>query len=133
MFQMLLQKGHVSLGKRADEEKICKDTAKVTVVEDLRKRKICSRLFDSKAERPSHNATTVKLILAQRQATMLDHPLYLPDLPSADYFLFPKVKFHLKERNVEAISNMQKAVKGTLNTTTKTSRIRMAGQICVNS
>jgi len=39
---------------------------------------------------PSHNATIVKQFLTQRKVTVLDHPLYSPDLASADYFLFPK-------------------------------------------
>ena len=45
---------------------------------------------------PSHNATIVKQFLAQRKVTVLDHPPYLPYLAPADYFLFPKVKSHLK-------------------------------------
>ena len=45
---------------------------------------------------PSHNATIVKQFLAQRKVTVLDHPPCSPDLAPADYFLFPKVKPHLK-------------------------------------
>ena len=45
---------------------------------------------------PSHNATIVKQFLAQRKVTVLDHPPYSPDLTPAGYFLFPKVKSHLK-------------------------------------
>ena len=49
----------------------------------------------------SHNATIVKQFLAQRRVTVLDHPLYSPDLAPADYFLFPKVKTHcLNVRNL---------------------------------
>ena len=53
---------------------------------------------------PSHNATIVKQFLAQRKVTVLDHPPYSPDLAPADYFLFPKVKSHLKERLFDLIS-----------------------------
>ena len=45
---------------------------------------------------PSHNARIVKQFLAQRKVTVLDHPPYSPDLAHADYFLFRKVKSHLK-------------------------------------
>ena len=38
---------------------------------------------------PSHNATIVKQLLAQREVTVLDHPPYSPDLAPADYF-FPQ-------------------------------------------
>jgi hypothetical protein len=51
--------------------------------------------------------------------TVLDHPLYSPDLAPADYFLFPKVKSHLKGRLFDSISDIQKAVTITLNTIAK--------------
>ena len=67
----------------------------------------------------SHNATFVKQFLALRKVTVLDHPPYLPDLAPADYFLFPKVKSHLKGRLFDLISDIQKAVTSALNTTAK--------------
>jgi hypothetical protein len=33
---------------------------------------------------PSHNATIVKQFLPQQKVTVLDYPLYLPDLAPAD-------------------------------------------------
>jgi len=67
----------------------------------------------------SHNATIVKQFLAQRKETVLDHPPYSPDLAPADYFLFPKVKSHLKGSLFDSISDIQKAVTITLNTIAK--------------
>ena len=63
---------------------------------------------------PSHNATIVKQFLAQRKMTVLDHPPYSPDLAPANYFLFRKVKSHLKGRLFDSISDIQKAVTSTL-------------------
>jgi hypothetical protein len=37
---------------------------------------------------------------------VLNHLPYSPDLAPADYVLFPKVKFHLKERLFESISDI---------------------------
>ena len=68
---------------------------------------------------PSHNAIIVKQFLAQWKVTVLDHPPYPPDLAPADYFLFPKVKSHLKGRLFDSISDIQKAVTSTLNTIAK--------------
>jgi len=68
---------------------------------------------------PSQNATIVKQFLTQRKVTVLDHPPYLPDLAPADYFLFPKVKSHLKGSLFDSISDIQKSMKSTLNTTAK--------------
>ena len=68
---------------------------------------------------PSHNATIVKQFLTQRKVTVFDHHPYSPDLAPADYFLFPKVKSHLKWRLFESISDIQRAVRSTINTTAK--------------
>ena len=67
----------------------------------------------------AYNATIVKLLLAQWKVTVLDHPLYSPDLAPADYFLFPKVKSHLKGRLFDSILDIQTAVTSTLNTSAK--------------
>ena len=50
---------------------------------------------------------------------MPDHPPYSSDLAPANYFLFPKVKSHLKGRLFVLISDIQKAVTSTLNTIAK--------------
>jgi len=67
----------------------------------------------------SHNETIVKQSLAQRKVTVLNHPPYSPDLAPADYFLFPKVKSHLKGHLFDLILDIQKGVISTLNTIAK--------------
>ena len=68
---------------------------------------------------PSHKAKIVKQFLAQWKVTVLDHPPYSSDLAPADYFLFRKVKSNSKGRLFDSISDIQKAVTSTLNTTAK--------------
>jgi len=51
--------------------------------------------------------------------TVLDHPPYSSDLTPTDYFLFPKVKSHLKGRLFDSFSDIQKAVTSTLNAIAK--------------
>jgi len=68
---------------------------------------------------PFHNATIVKQFLAQLKVTVLDHRTYSPDLAPADYFLFLKVKSHLKGSLFDSILDIQKAVTSTLNTIAK--------------
>jgi hypothetical protein len=58
---------------------------------------------------PSHNVTIVKLFLTQRKVTVLDHPPYSPDLTPASYIMFSKVKFPLKVRLIDLISDIQKS------------------------
>ena len=61
--------------------------------------------------------------------TVLDHPPYSPDLAPADYFLFPKVKSHLKGRLFDSFSDIQKAVTSTLNTIAKDDRVNLCVQL----
>ena len=76
----------------------------------------CFLLHDNTS---SHNATIVEQFLAQRKVTVLDHLPYSPDLAPADYFLFPKVKSHLKRHLFDSILDKQKAVTSTLNSIAK--------------
>ena len=45
---------------------------------------------------PAHNALSVKTFLTKYEITVLEHPLYSPDLAPCDFFLFPKIKSALK-------------------------------------
>jgi hypothetical protein len=42
----------------------------------------------------------VRELLASKQVTVLEHPLYSPDLAPIDFFLFPKIKEILKGRHL---------------------------------
>jgi len=80
---------------------------------------------------PSHNATIVKQFLAQRKVTVIDHPLYSPDLAPADYFLFRKMKYHSKGRLFDSISDIQKAMTSTLNTYKGIQKLYDRANLCV--
>jgi hypothetical protein len=41
---------------------------------------------------PVHTAAKVTDSMAARDIKLIEHPLYLPELALADYFLFPRVK-----------------------------------------
>ena len=45
---------------------------------------------------PSHTSFAMREFLAQLNITTLPHPPYSPDLAPCDFFLFPKLKTHLK-------------------------------------
>ena len=59
---------------------------------------------------PAHTAGSVRRFLAQKQVPVLNHPPYSPDLAPADYFLFPKLKLHLKGTKFETIEDIHKVV-----------------------
>ncbi|KAJ4426782.1 hypothetical protein ANN_26581 [Periplaneta americana] len=63
---------------------------------------------------PPHRAIIVKNFLARHNITALDHPPYSPDLSPPDYFLFPRLKSHLKGRRFnaeEVIANSTRALR----------------------
>ena len=50
---------------------------------------------------PCHTAITVIEFLAKKGFPVVPQPPYSPDLSPCDFFLFPKLKFHLKGRHFE--------------------------------
>ena len=53
--------------------------------------------------------------MAQNKITTLPYPPYSPDLAPCDFFLFPKLKTHLKGHNLGTLENVQAAVTRALN------------------
>jgi len=64
---------------------------------------------------PSHNAAIAKKFLANRNAAVLHHPPYSPDLAPADYFLIPNFQFSLKGQHFQTVEEIQCAVTRELN------------------
>ena len=56
---------------------------------------------------PAHNALSVKTFSTKRKATVLEHPLYSPDLSPCDFFIFPKIKSVLKGSRFEYIDTVK--------------------------
>jgi len=48
--------------------------------------------------------------VAKKGIPVVPQPIYSPDLSPCDFFLFPKLKFHLKERHFGTVENIEKAV-----------------------
>jgi len=64
---------------------------------------------------PTHTSFTVREFLAQHNITLLPHPPYSPDLALFDFFLFSKLKTHLKGHNFRTVENVQAAAMRALN------------------
>ena len=58
--------------------------------------------------------------LANRNVAVLHHTPYSPYLAPADYFLFSKFKFPLKQRNFHTVEEIQCSATRELNNTSKT-------------
>jgi len=86
------------------------------VLERLRKRFLCIRpdiadtwmLHHDNA--PYHTAISVNEFLAKKGISLVPQPPYSPDLNPCDFFLFPKLKFHLKGRHFGTVDNILKVV-----------------------
>ena len=59
---------------------------------------------------PSHTAISVLEFLAKKGIPVAPQSPYSPDLSPCDFFLFPKLKFHLKGRHFGMVENIEKAV-----------------------
>jgi len=69
------------------------------ITEDMHMRKICAKLVPK-------NLYDVWEFLAQNNITTLPHPPYGLDLASCDFFLFPKLKTHLKIHHFGTVENV---------------------------
>ena len=52
---------------------------------------------------PAHNTLSVKMFLMKHKITVLEHPLYSPDLAPCYFFLFPQIKSALKGTRFESV------------------------------
>ena len=59
---------------------------------------------------PAHKARIVTEFLESEKVTLLPHPPYSPDLAPCDYFLCPKLKYHLSGRRYNSRNALGSAV-----------------------
>jgi hypothetical protein len=60
----------------------------------------------------------VKQFLANKNITVFQHPPYLTDLASCDFYLFPKIKSVLKETHFLSVENVKAKTADILNSLT---------------
>ncbi len=75
-----------------------------------------------------HTAAIVQQFLPKKGVAQLSHPPYLPDLPSPDYFAFPKLKLELKGDHYALIEDIQKSVTAKLKAFSISNLICTCGQ-----
>ena len=86
------------------------------VLERLRKRVAHVRagiartwmLHDDNA--PCHTAVSINEFLAEKNIPVVPQPPYSPDLSPCDFFLFPRLKNHLKGRHFGTLDNIEKSI-----------------------
>jgi len=113
--QGIVHKEFVPQGQTVNKQYYCE------VLERLRKR-VCVRpeiedtwmLHHDNA--PCHTAISLNEFLAKKGISVVPQPPYSPDLSPCDFFLFPKLKFHLKGHHFGNLDNIQKVVTDQLRT-----------------
>lgn len=65
---------------------------------------------------PCHTAISINEFLASKNIPLAPQPPYSPDLSPCDFFLFPRLKNHLKGRHFGTVVNIQMAVTDQLKT-----------------
>jgi transposase len=56
---------------------------------------------------PPHASFLIREILAKQETIVVPQPPYSPDLASADFFLFPKLKSTLKDRRFQTVEEIK--------------------------
>lgn len=59
---------------------------------------------------PCHTAISINEFLASKNIPVAPQPPYSPDLSPCDFFLFPRLKIHLKGHHFGTLENIAKAV-----------------------
>ena len=59
---------------------------------------------------PCHTAVSINEFLAGKSIPVVPQLPYSPDLSPCDFFLFPRLKNHLKGRHFGTLDNIQKSV-----------------------
>jgi hypothetical protein len=86
------------------------------VFQRLRKRVACVRPGIARTwmlhhdNAPCHTAVSINEFLAEKCMPVFPQPPYSLDLSPCDFFLFPRLKNHLKRRHFGILDNIQKSV-----------------------
>ncbi|KFD48364.1 hypothetical protein M513_10776 [Trichuris suis] len=65
---------------------------------------------------PAHSSRIVRNVLREFRWEVIPHPPYSPDVAPSDFFLFPKLKEHLKGTLFESVDDAKRAVSTWCNT-----------------
>jgi len=68
---------------------------------------------------PSHASLFIRSYLAKHQTSVVPHPPYSPDLATAHFILFPKLKTILKGRRFQIVEEIQENATSKLRAVTE--------------
>jgi hypothetical protein len=68
---------------------------------------------------PAHTALSLRGFLVKKCIPMLPHAPYSPELSPCDFYLFPKLKSRVKDRHLQTLDSVQKALTDAIKTITE--------------
>ena len=94
----------------AEQVNIDRGTVRKILTEDLDMRNVCAKMVPKQLieEQSKEEFSATKKII------ILEHPAYLPDLASTDFFLFPKIKEILKGRDFDDSDDIRNNTRAAL-------------------
>jgi len=107
--QAVVHKEFVTQGQTVNKQ-YCRE-----ILERLRKStscpaRDCRHLNAAPQQRSLSDCHLSERIFDQKEYSSSSQPPYSPDLSQCDFFFFPKLKFHLKDRHFGTVDNIQKFV-----------------------
>ena len=81
---------------------------KLSALAKKRRGKLHRQILFHHDNAPAHTAKTVTTTLREFRWEILSHPPYSPDLAPCDFFLFPKLKEHLKGTRFQSINEAKR-------------------------
>ncbi|KFD56292.1 hypothetical protein M513_02747 [Trichuris suis] len=87
-----------------------------TALARKRRRKLHLGVLFHHDNAPAHSSRTVRTVLREFRWEVIPHPPYSPDVAPSDFFLFSKLKEHLKGTLFESMDDAKRAVSAWCNT-----------------
>jgi len=97
VFAVIRQNRRLIFRAVTEEVWICKRPCHLILTDKLKMRRVAAKFVP----RLLTDALLIREFLTKHEATIVPQPPYSPDLASADFFLFPKLKSSLKGRRFQ--------------------------------
>ena len=110
--QIWRENRRLTVSSIAEQENIDRETVMKILTEDLDTRKVCVKMVPKELTEEQKQ----RRVLATKQITVLEHPAYLPDLATSDFFLFPNIKKILKGRHFDDTDDIRSNTMAALKT-----------------
>lgn len=83
-------------------------------IKEKRRGKLRAGVLFHQDNAPAHKAAVAMAVIQEMGFELVEHPPYSPDLAPSDFYLFPRLKKHLRGKKFEDNSEVMAAVEAFL-------------------